>query len=412
MDLTCLRAKYDMATKDFTINDIILKSFKGISGKDLSGIESFMISSGAVFPDGLKTEKFKKIRSKDDSKRLEYGDVLFNTGGVGTLGRVGYFSGYHKNNYYFPDSFVLTLRFNVTKVIPKYIYYFLQTEKIKTEIIKKTSGTTGITSIKTKDILNFVISVPVDKNNEPDLVEQSRIVTLLEEIEKIKNKRNDANNKTEDLIPSIFSKMFGDPIENRKQWNVAPSHTFLKIKSGFAFKSSDFINSGIPLIKIGTINKGYFDRNSLCFLPINYLNTYKDFIINPGDLLITLTGTAGKDDYGNAYIINNEFNQYLLNQRVAKLEVNHLIINNIFFYILLSNKKIKNILIKNNRGVRQGNINNQDLLNIPVILPPIELQNIFSDLVKSIMERKCKQKDSTRKIDELFCAISAKVFLK
>lgn len=291
-----------------------------------------------------------------------------------------------------------------SKCLLSFLYYYLAWNENFFNFLQ--SRSTGITypTVKEKEILSYEITFL------PNLAEQKRIVAILEEAESLKKKRAEADKKTEELIPALFEEMFGSPSINPMEWPAALASTFLSIKSGFAFKSSDFVSTGVPLIKIGTINKGYFDSSSLCFLPERYLSIYEQFVIFPGDLLITLTGTAGKDDYGNTFVMPPIHEKYLLNQRVAKLETDSRIASKEYFRWILKDKTIKNAIIKSNRGVRQGNLNNTDLLNLLVPIPPIELQNKFAEFAEEIEIQKNKQVASGFRLEILFAALLSCAF--
>ena len=68
---------------------------------------------------------------------------------------------------------------------------------------------------------------------------------------------------------------------------------------GYAFKSTDFVSDGIPLLRMGNLYQNMLDleRNPV-FLPKRYLSDFSRFIVRPGDLVMSMTGTMGKRDYG------------------------------------------------------------------------------------------------------------------
>ena len=73
------------------------------------------------------------------------------------------------------------------------------------------------------------------------------------------------------------------------------------------------------MLRIGNINAGFFKPVNLVFWDDDEaLSRYKMY---PGDLVMSLTGTVGKDDYGNVCILGNDFDEYYLNQRNAKLKL-------------------------------------------------------------------------------------------
>ena len=168
--------------------------------------------------------------------------------------------------------------------------------------------------------------------------------------------------------------------------NLAVKDRKLNVVGGYAFKSDQFDeNSGIPVLRIANINAGYFK-------PVNMVYWKEDknlerYAVYPGDLVMSLTGTVGKDDYGNVCILSNDYEMYYLNQRNAKLEIKEGI-NKHYLSQLLKFEQIKKKLTGISRGVRQANISNKDILNLVVPIPPIELQNQFADFVASIDKSK------------------------
>ena len=179
--------------------------------------------------------------------------------------------------------------------------------------------------------------------------------------------------------------MFGDININEKLWKEDILKNHLKVIGGYAFKSSEFKNSGIPILRIGNINTGYFRPKDLMFW--NEEDKLKNYIIYPNDIVMSLTGTVGKDDYGNVCIMGRDYEKYYLNQRNAKLELKDTL-DKIYILYALKVPEIKKRLTGISRGVRQANIANKDIENLYIPIPPIELQNQFADIVKQIDKQK------------------------
>lgn len=284
------------------------------------------------------------------------------------------------------------------ELLPEFLLYCLKLKKKDIENLGSGSTFKEVSMSTIKQV-----EIPI-----PPLAVQKRIIAILERAESIKQKREEANTDTDTIIQSIFYEMFGDTVKNEKGWNASKLNDEINILGGYAFKSVDFVVEGIPLIKIGTVNKGYFDKSDLSYLPFNYLKEYERYLIEKGDLLISLTGTIGKDDYGNICICDDS-EKYLLNQRVAKL-IPKKSINPYYLMYLFKNKDVKNKLTKLSRGIRQANISNRDILNLTVPMPPISLQNKFAEIVKKTESIKITQSESTSDINNLFDALMQKAF--
>ena len=214
---------------------------------------------------------------------------------------------------------------------------------------------------------------------------QRKISKKLIFITKIIENNKKLLNKMEELSKSLFTRMFGDIKTNDKNWKIVKLEKYINIIGGYAFKKIDFKSSGIPLIRIGNINSGQFKSTNLVFIEEN--KKFEKFKVFPNDILISLTGTVGKDDYGNACILGDSYSEYYLNQRNAKIELTDKMNKN-FFLEIMKIKEVKKKLTGISRGIRQANISNKDIYNLSLPLPPIELQNKFAERVEKIEKLK------------------------
>ena len=227
---------------------------------------------------------------------------------------------------------------------------------------------------------------------------QDEIVCVLEQVDSLIGQRQNEIMQMDQLVKSRFVEMFGDPDKNPMNWKTAELAHHLEIIGGFAFKSEGFADIGIPVLRIGNINSGHF-------LPVNMVFWQDDpmlarYKMYPGDLVMSLTGTVGKDDYGNVCILGNEYPEYYLNQRNAKLAIKATL-NKCYLSEMLKFSKIKKRLTGISRGVRQANISNRDILALCVPIPPIALQEQFATFVEQADKSKLAVKQSLEKLETL-----------
>ena len=266
------------------------------------------------------------------------------------------------------------LEANQEVLLPRYLYYFC-----KYFDFERLNKAVTIPSLTKTDLLKINIDVP-------PLEKQKAIVEQLLGIDAIIYLRQEELQKMDDLIKARFVEMFGEPDTNVKDWKEYALSEKLNVVGGYAFKSDHFDENGkIPVLRIGNINAGYFR-------PVNMVYWKEDknlerYAVYPGDLVMSLTGTVGKDDYGNVCILSDDYEMYYLNQRNAKLEIKEGI-NKHYLSQLLKFEQIKKKLTGISRGVRQANIANKDILNLVVPIPPMELQNQFADFVHQVDKSK------------------------
>lgn len=115
-------------------------------------------------------------------------------------------------------------------------------------------------------------------------------------------------NDNKKYIPALRFPEF----QNDREWALTPVGKYYKVQGGFAFKSSEFKKSGIPIIRISNIpNDGiHIDTNNCVYY--NRIANGDNFHISKGDLLIAMSGaTTGKT------AIYNQDGEAYLNQRVG-----------------------------------------------------------------------------------------------
>ena len=262
------------------------------------------------------------------------------------------------------------------------LYHLLASDQFLTQKDQNSSGATQ-KAITNAGLRKIVIRVP-------DLSEQRKLAANLDCIEQMMAKRREQLVSFDQLVKSRFIELFGDPDGNPMNWETAELERHLEIVGGFAFKSEGFTESGIPVLRIGNINSGHF-------LPVNMVFWRDDpslarYKMYPGDLVMSLTGTVGKDDYGNVCVLSDEYPEYYLNQRNAKLSIGATL-NRHYLSEMLKFSRIKKRLTGISRGVRQANIANRDILALRVPIPPIKLQEQFATFVE--------QTDKSKLFDEM-----------
>ena len=234
--------------------------------------------------------------------------------------------------------------------------------------------------------------------NVPNILEQDRIADTLKVLEDIIERRKRELRKMDDLIKSRFLELFGDPEINDRCWDEHKLSEELSVLGGYAFKSDLFQEEGIPVLRIGNINSGTFRSVNMVYWQQD--EGLSRYMIYPGDLVMSLTGTVGKDDYGNVCILGSEYEVYYLNQRNAKLELK----NNLDKYYLaelLKFPQIKKRLTGISRGIRQANISNKDILELVVPIPPIKLQQQFAAFVAQVDKSKLAAQKGLQELEIL-----------
>lgn len=171
------------------------------------------------------------------------------------------------------------------------------------------------------------------------------------------------------------------------EWEVIQLERKAKLIPGYAFNSSDFVSSGAPLVRMGNL---YQNKLSLSrapkYLPLDFIEKHKKFVIKENDIVFSMTGTAGKEDYGFAVNIPEGTPLCLLNQRVAKVVAGE-DLNVKFLLHLLHSRMFLDEIYAVGTGTKQANLSSSHILNVELAFPPLKEQSEIACALDSVSER-------------------------
>ena len=159
------------------------------------------------------------------------------------------------------------------------------------------------------------------------------------------------------------------------------------ITGGYAFDSRKMKSKGeYQIIKMGNLYNGVLDLTRNPSFIDNPTKKELEYLIHKNDILITLTGTVNKKDYGYTVQLNNP-NNLLLNQRCALIKP--LKINEKYlFYLLNSNNFFKQFYASSTGGTgNQTNVSINDMLNFNMYIANEKNQIIISEFLNKIDQR-------------------------
>lgn len=181
-------------------------------------------------------------------------------------------------------------------------------------------------------------------------------------------------------------------------WKWVRLGDICKIQNGYAFKSNSFLDKGIPVIKMGNINKNFslnWEIDKLSYLPINYLEIYSTFLVQKNDLLITLTDMSPSGEYLGTVAVYNLDSQALLNQRVGKFIDLSQDIDNNYLYFSLRDERFRKYATLDDKGNLQKNTNPDYLYKYDFPLPPLAEQKRIAAILNEQMEAVEKARKAT-----------------
>jgi hsdS, type I site-specific deoxyribonuclease (fragment) len=177
-------------------------------------------------------------------------------------------------------------------------------------------------------------------------------------------------------------------IFNKNEWKKVKLGDICDLRNGVAIKSEDYVTSSNTLnCRMSNIRPdGTFDiLYNAKYLPDNFLEKYKNYLLKDGDLVIAMTDMAGDPKIlGVPTVVKSNGFNIIQNQRVGKLELLTKNIDENYLKLVLQSKKAKNYFKKFSAGGVQLNLSKKEILNVPIILPTIEEQKKLANLFKII----------------------------
>lgn len=247
----------------------------------------------------------------------------------------------------------------------------------------------------------------------PPLAEQQRIAAILDKAEEIKRKREQAIAKLDELAQSTFVEMFGDPVNNSKNWEKVIVADFVKsFESGKSFltDSDSEAVAEFRILKISAVTSLEYDAQQSKPVPAGYTPP-KSHLVRAGDLLFSRANTAELIG-ATAYVSQTPPNMLLPDKlwrfiwhdvpRAEPLYVRKLFQQDKFRYILGK-------LATGSSGSMK-NISQSKVLSIPVALPPLDLQTEFTTIIKKIEISKSIQIQTLNRAKLLISSLQHQAF--
>lgn len=279
--------------------------------------------------------------------------------------------------------------------LPRFIYYYLTS----IEIVN-----TGYNR-HFKFIKDLVFPLP-------PLTTQKRIAEILDNAAALRDKTQQLLTEYDQLAQSIFLDMFGDPSLNKRKWDKKKCGDYISYLADIGsnganktvsekLKMSDEVDYAI-MIRTTNFTKNDFENN-IKYVSKEVYDFFKKSQIFGGEIIMNKIGSAG--DFWLMPFLDKPVSLGL-NQFVIRLED----INTIYFYYFLSTDYGRlNIKSKVN-GVATKSITKTAVRDLPILVPPINLQNQFAEKIALIEQQKDLAKQELQESEDLFQALLQKAF--
>lgn len=274
--------------------------------------------------------------------------------------------------------------YNVFSVSPEidqqYLYYYLKSSATLYRIKEVATGSVR-DNLRLSMLYDFMIELP-------SLDVQRQIVSNLDLLASIIRQRNQQLTKLDELIKARFVEMFGDMLLNSLEWPEKPLEGLADIVSGIT-KGRKTTETGlieVPYMAVSNVKSGYIDWTTIKTI-LATKQEIEQYRLMPDDILMTEGGDP--DKVGRGAIIKNPLKDSIHQNHIFRVRLDKSELLPAYFAEYLQHQKAKRYFLgcaKQTTGI--ASINMRQLRALPVLIPPLPLQNQFADFVAEVDKSK------------------------
>ncbi len=282
-------------------------------------------------------------------------------------------------------------------VLPDYFYHLFTGKDWSKETNRAVMGAT-----LNKAMLSE-ISVPV-----PLIDEQRKIAAVLDKVSDLIAKRRQQLDKLDELIKARFVEIFGDPIENNRGWPTKTLDSVCKsiVDCPHSTPSYTSVNTGYMCIRTSTVKKNCILWDKIEYIPEQeYIQRIQRKKPEKGDIVYTREGAI----LGIAAMIDRDCN-VALGQRSMLLSPDTTKCSPQFLSSAMNFDSFLRKALRGVSGSASPHINVGDIKAFSIIIPPLHLQQQFSDFVMRTEKTKTTISESLEKLETLKKALMQEYF--
>lgn len=250
---------------------------------------------------------------------------------------------------------------------------------------------------KTIDLKRWLTyEIPVYDENR-----QQEIVDRLNQISELIEKRREQLVQLSELVKSRFIELFGDMFLNSKAWKKQALDSLADVVSGITkgrkTKEPQLIE--VPYMAVSNVKDGYIDWTTVKTIQATQ-QEIEQYRLLPDDVLMTEGGDP--DKLGRGAILKEPLQNCIHQNHIFRVRLNESLILPAFFEEYLKHQKAKRYFLgcaKQTTGI--ASINMRQLKALPVLLPPLELQEQFAAFVEQTDKSKLAVQKSLEELEIL-----------
>jgi type I restriction enzyme S subunit len=294
---------------------------------------------------------------------------------------------------------------------PRFISYYFKITSVWKSIGSQSTGT----NIRRRSL--HPDQFEAAKIPLPPLDEQRRIVArigqLAAKIQEARSLRHEAAEQGEAVVRTTARKLLGQvdaPLTPLASWVDTSCDAIQTGPFGAQLSSSDFVESGLPLLTIGNVQFGGLDRAGLKYVTKEKAKQLSRYRVIEGDILLARMGTVGR-----CCIVPADADGWLINYHIIRVRLDRARVDPPYIHwIIQASGDVESYLEEKIRGATRQGVNSSIVGNIPcrVALLPEQRRIVayLDDLQAKADGLKKLQAETAAELDSLLPSILDEAF--
>ena len=239
----------------------------------------------------------------------------------------------------------------------------------------------------------------------PPLSEQRRIASILDQADELRQKRQQAIEKLDQLLQATFIDMFGDPASNPKGWNLGKLGDVIHSAKDGPHVSPNYSETGIPFLSTRHVRAGKIVWDYLKFITEEDAQIHwKKCKPTRGDILYTKGGTTGL-----AAVVDTDLD-FAVWVHVALLKTNHDKVRSEWLVSMLNTQYCYEQSQRYTHGIANRDLGLKRMVNIEMYIPSLDEQDKFVNFKNKLMKNNLLFENSNSYFEQLFKSLQNQAF--